>query len=108
MREPRPTSHYPLPTTLFSPCRRLSRQMQTFVDRVERQFQAVRNAELVEDVVEMVLHRLLADEHLFGHLFVLVPLRDQGDDFALAGTQRATLAALAARRAARFRAGLEL
>ena len=59
-------------------------QMQALVDGVERQFQAVGNAQLVEDVVQMVLHRLLADEHLLGHFLVLVALRHQRDDFALA------------------------
>src|SRR5271155_4499780 len=52
-------------------------QMQSLVDGVERQLQAVRDAELVEDVVQMILDRLLADEHLLGHLFVLVTLGDQ-------------------------------
>ncbi len=62
----------------------LAVQMQPLVDRVQRQFQTVGNAQLVEDVVQMVLHRLLADEHLLGHFFVLVALRHQRDDFALA------------------------
>ena len=58
--------------------------MQALVNGVERQFQTIRNAQFVEDVVQMVLHCLLADKHLFGHLFVLVTLRDQRHDFALA------------------------
>ena len=51
---------------------------------VKRQFQTVGNAEFVENVVQMVFHRLLADEHPLGHFLVLETLRDQHDDFALA------------------------
>ena len=35
--------------------------MQIIVDRVQRQFQAVGDAELIEDIVQMVLHRQAAD-----------------------------------------------
>ena len=62
--------------------------MQPFVDGVQRQFETVRHAQFVEDVVQMVLHRLLADEHLLGHFLVLVALRHECDDFTLALAER--------------------
>jgi len=52
-------------------------EMQAFVDGVKGQFQTVGDTEFVEDVVEVVLHRLLADEHLLGHFLVLVALGDE-------------------------------
>ena len=58
-------------------------QVQTLVDGVERQFQTVGNAQLVEDVVQVVLYRLLTDEHLLGHFLVLVTLGDQRHDFVI-------------------------
>ncbi len=61
------------------------------MDREKRKFQTVGNTEFVEDVVEVVLHRLLADEHLLGHLFVLVALGDEGYDFAFPGAERTRL-----------------
>src|SRR5580698_6306041 len=75
--------------------RSLARQMQALVNGVERQLQAVGNAELVENVVQMILHRLFADEHFLGHFLVLISLRDQRNDLALARGKRTALAALA-------------
>ena len=43
---------------------------QAVVDGVESKFQAVGNAELVEDVVQVILHGLLADEKLFADFLV--------------------------------------
>ena len=70
------------------------------MDGVERQFQPVGNAQLVEDVVQMVLHRLLADEHLLGHFLVLEALRHQRHDLPFALAERRTLAFAAERPAA--------
>ena len=42
--------------------------------------------------MEVVLHCLLTDEHLLGHLAVFVALCDEADDFALALAKRAALA----------------
>ena len=56
------------------------------MDAVERQLQPIGNAQFVEDVVQMVLHRVLADEHFLGRLLVLETLRHQDDDFPLALT----------------------
>ena len=54
------------------------------MNRVESQFQAVGNAQFIENVVQMVLDRLLADEHFLGHLFILEALRHQDHDLPLA------------------------
>ena len=67
------------------------------MNRVQREFQPVGNAELVEDVVKMVLNRLLADEHLLSHFAVLVALRYQAYDLALALAERRPFAPLARR-----------
>ena len=78
---------------------RLASRVQVVVDGVERQFQPVGNAQLVEDVVQVVLHRLLADEHLLGHFLVLESLRHQGHDFPLALAERRPFAIARRRRA---------
>src|SRR5688572_32573305 len=78
----------PVPTQLLGALD----EMQALVDGVQRKFQPVGHAEFVEDVVQMVLHRLLADEHLLRHLAVLVALRDQRDDLPLALTEGGPLA----------------
>jgi hypothetical protein len=67
-------------------------RVQVIVDGVKGQFQAVRDAQLVEDVVQVVLHRLLADEHLLGHLFILETLGYQRHNLALALAQRRAFA----------------
>ena len=41
---------------------------------VKGEFQTIGNAELIENVMEMVLYGLLSDEHLLGNFFVLVAL----------------------------------
>jgi hypothetical protein len=40
------------------------------VDRIQGQFKAAEDAELVEDVVEMVLDGLLGDEKFFANFLV--------------------------------------
>src|SRR5580658_2619878 len=55
----------------------------------------VRHTQLVKDIVQVVLHGLLADEHLLSHFLVLVALGDQLHDLALALAQRRPLASLA-------------
>ena len=76
---------------------RLAAGVQVVVDGVERQFQAVGNSQLIEDVVQVVLHRLLTDEHLLGHLFVLETLRHQRHDFPLALAERGAFAVAGSR-----------
>src|ERR1700730_14476049 len=50
---------------------------------VERQFEAVGNAELVKDVMEVILYGLLANKELFADFLVLKALSDELDDFHL-------------------------
>src|SRR5690349_17011462 len=66
-------------------------QMQALVNRIQGELKAVGNTQLVEDVVKVVLHRLLTDEHLLRHLAILVALGDQADNFPFALTQGAAL-----------------
>ena len=49
------------------------------VDGVQGEFKAVGNAELVEDIVQMVLDGLLADEEFFSNFFVAEALSDMLD-----------------------------
>src|ERR1017187_4072912 len=57
---------------------------QAVMDCVERQFEAVRDAELVKDVVQVILYSLLADEELCADFFVLAALSDELNNFHLA------------------------
>jgi len=63
------------------------------VDGVEGEFEAVGNAELVEDVVEMVFDGLFGDEKLFANFFVAETLGDQLDDFLFAVAEKRLFAA---------------
>ena len=63
--------------------------------RVQGEFEAVGDAELVEDVVEVILHRLLADEELFANFLVAEALGDKLDDFFFAVAQEGLFAARA-------------
>jgi hypothetical protein len=58
------------------------------VDGVKREFQAIGDAQLIENIVQVILHRLLADEHLFSNLFVPEALRHQTDYLSLAKAER--------------------
>jgi hypothetical protein len=54
---------------------------------MDRQFKAIVNAQLLEDSMQMILHRLLADEYLLGHFLVLESLcylHHDGDSDTLA------------------------
>src|SRR6202049_4655990 len=54
------------------------------MDCIERQFEAVRNAELVKDVVQVILYGLLANEEFFADFFVVKALSDELNDFHFA------------------------
>ena len=56
-----------------------------------RRIQPVRNTQLIENIVQMILHRLFADEHPLGHFLILETLRHQDDNLPLALTERRTL-----------------
>ena len=51
------------------------------MDRVEGKLKAVRDAELVENIVEVILYSLLRDEKLFADFLVAETLGDELDDF---------------------------
>jgi len=61
--------------------RRLGLVDQTVVNRVQREFEAVGNAQLVEDVVQVILDGLLADEEFFADFLVPEALGHELDDF---------------------------
>src|ERR1700681_3536262 len=69
--------------------------MKTLVNSIESELEAVGNTQLIEDIVQMVLDGLFADEHLFSHLFVLVSLGDKLDYLSLALAQRGSLTGFA-------------
>ena len=73
------------------------------MDGVEREFEAIGNAELIEDVVQMVFHRLLADEELFADFLIAETLGDELHDFFFAIAEERLFAARA--RLGRFREG---
>src|SRR3989449_10582730 len=68
---------------------------QSVVDGVEGQLEPVRNPELVENVMEVVLDGVFADEELFPDFLVPVALGNQLDDFLLAVAEQALFAARA-------------
>ena len=64
------------------------------MDGVEGELEAVGNAELIEDVVEVVLHRLFADEELFADFAIAEALGDELDNLLLAVAEKRLFAAL--------------
>src|ERR1700686_2768678 len=50
------------------------------MDGIEHEFEAVGHAQLVENVMQVILYRLFADEQLFTNLFVAKALRDMFHD----------------------------
>jgi hypothetical protein len=68
---------------------------QAVMDSVEGKFEPVRNAELVENIMKMVFHRLFADEKLFANLAVAETLGHKLNDFLLAFAEQWLLASLA-------------
>ena len=68
---------------------------QSVVNRVQREFEAVGDAELVEDVVQVVFDGLLGDEKFFADFFVAEALGDELDDFFFAVAEQRLFAARA-------------
>ena len=66
---------------------KLSLVDEAVMDGVESKFEAIRDTELVENVVQMVFHRLFADEELFADLPVAETLSYELNDFLLAFTE---------------------
>ena len=65
------------------------------MDGVEGEFEAVGNAELVEDIVQVVLDGLLGDEKFFADFLVAEALGDELDDFFFAVAEQRLFAARA-------------
>ena len=65
---------------------------------VQREFEAVGDAEFIEDIVQVVLHGLLGDEEFFADFAVAETLRDEADDFFLAVAEQRLISARAALR----------
>jgi len=61
--------------------------------RIQREFEAVRDAELVENVVQMIFYGLLGDEKFFANFLVAETLRDELDDFLFAVAEQRLFAA---------------
>src|SRR5712692_3019682 len=66
---------------------------EAMVDGVEREFEAVGNTELVENVVQVILDRLLADKKFFADFLVAETLRDELHDFFFAVAEQGLFAA---------------
>ena len=66
---------------------------QSVVDGVQREFEAVGDAELVENIVEMILDGLLGDEKFFADFLVAESLRDELHDFFFAVAEQRLFAA---------------
>src|SRR6266849_2025259 len=65
---------------------------KAMVDGVECQFEAVGNAELVENVVQVIFYGLLADKKLFADFLVAETLRDELHDFFFAVAEQGLFA----------------
>src|ERR1019366_4712317 len=61
---------------------------QAVMDSMEHQFEAVRDAELVIDVVKVIPYGIVADEELFSDSFVLKAPSDELDNFQLAVAEK--------------------
>jgi len=68
---------------------------QAMMDRVQREFEAVGNTELVEDIVQVILDGLLGDEEFFANFLVAKALCDELDDFLFPVAQERLFAARA-------------
>ena len=60
---------------------------QAMMDGIEGQFEAIGNAELVEDIVKVVFYGLLADKELLADFPVAESLGDELHDFLFAIAQ---------------------
>jgi hypothetical protein len=54
------------------------------MDCIERQFEAIGDAEFIENVVHVILYSLFADEQLFADFLVVKTLADELNDIHLA------------------------
>jgi hypothetical protein len=77
---------------------------QAVVDRIKGEFEAVGDTELVENIVQVILYGLFADEKFFADFLVAEALSDELHNFFLAVAEKWLFAARA--RLRRFREGL--
>ena len=68
---------------------------QAVVNRVEGKLEPVGNAELIKNIVQVILYGLLADEELFADFLVAEPLGDELNDFFFAIAEERLFAARA-------------
>jgi hypothetical protein len=68
---------------------------EAVVDGVESEFEAIGNAKLVEDIVQVIFYGLLADEKLFADFLVAEALSDELNDFFFAIAEERLFAARA-------------
>jgi len=76
-------------------CPQLRLVDEAVVDGVKGEFEAVRDAELVENIVKVILNRLLRNEKLFANFLVAETLSDELDDFFFAVAEKRLFAARA-------------
>ena len=72
---------------------RLGLVYESVVNGVQGQFEAVGDAELVENVVQMIFYGLLGDEKLFADFLVAETLRDELNNFFFAVAEQRLFAA---------------
>jgi len=66
---------------------------QAVVNRVQRQFEAVGDTELVKDIVQVIFDGLFGDKKLFANFLVAETLGDELNDFFLAVAEQRLFAA---------------
>ena len=75
--------------------KRLRLIYKAVMDSVESEFETVGNSEFIENIVQVIFHRLFADEEFFADFAVAESLRDKLNDFFFAVAQQRLFAALA-------------
>ena len=68
---------------------------EAVVDGVESEFEAIGNAKLIENIVQVIFYGLLADEKFFADFLVAEALSDELDDFFFAIAEKRLFAARA-------------
>ena len=66
---------------------------QSMVDGVESEFEAVGDAEFIENIVQVIFHCLFADEEFLADFLVSVALGDKLHDFLFSIAQKGLFAA---------------
>ena len=69
---------------------------QAMVNCVQGKFEAIGNSELIKNVMQMILDRLLADKEFFADFLVAVALSDKLDNFLFSIAEQGFLAARSA------------